>query len=224
MSGEVWMSSLKSNSQLGDKQGLRTKFFGEEWEPASFILPVMSDATLANMKRSARGYALQREELPEAAAIWNEKSFAKKGEIFWAGGFLVVRGKLAEILSRFDLGEGGLIPFPIYKADLVTPYPGEFFLLNFGAHKNSLLPKQCEDARKFIIEKNTGKQIWNVNDLKVDAFVAMSPAALDGPDLWFEETVYGEIFMSDTLGTAIAETQDAEEWRLHECKIVEAQP
>ena len=78
MSGEVWMSSLKSNSQLGDKQGLRTKFFGEEWEPASFILPVMSDATLANMKRSARGYALQREELPEAAAIWNEKSFAKK--------------------------------------------------------------------------------------------------------------------------------------------------
>ena len=223
MSGRVWMSSLKSNSQLGDKQGLRTKFFGEEWEPASFIIPVMSDVMSANMKRSARGYALRREELPEAAAIWNEKSFKKVGEIFWAGGFLVVRGKLAATLSRFDLGEGGLIPFLIYKADLGTPYPDEFFLINFGARKNTLLPQQCEDARRFTIEKTTGNQLWKINYLKIDAEVSMSSAALNGPDLWFEEASHNKIFMSDALGIAIADTRDAQEWRLHECKVVEAQ-
>ena len=165
---------------------------------------------------------MQREELPEAAAIWNEKSFRKIQEISWAGGFLFVRGKLAEILSRFDLGEGGLVPFPIHKADLETPYPGEFFLLNFGARKNSLLPEKCEDAHKFVVEKATGKQLWKINYLKADAQVAMSQAALDGPDLWFEEASHNKIFMSDALGIALANTQDLKEWRLHPCNVAEA--
>ncbi len=123
---------------------MRTKYFGHDWEPAEFNIPTTPDDVYASMRRAGQGFALRREELPEAAAVWNEKRFKLLGGIFYAGGFLVVRGKLAETLARFDQGEGGLIPFLVYQADLETPYPGEFFLLNFGFINNTILPEQCE--------------------------------------------------------------------------------
>lgn len=221
MSG-AWMSDIKSSASIGLKQGLRTKFYYEEWDPASFTIPVISDRMHANMNRSGNGYAVQRDEMPEAAAVWNERSFKKTHEIFTSGGFFVVRGKLAEILSHFDLGDGGLVPFPIYKADLVTPYGGDFFLLKFGSRKNTIIPEKCEDATKFYVDKDTKQQIWTVNDFVVRGEVVLSSAALDGADLWVEEAVHGKIFMSDPLAAALQEADLAEDWALQPCRIVEA--
>lgn len=220
MAGKVWMSSVKSNYLLGDKPGVRTKFFGHDWEPAEFEVPVMPDDLRAHMRRAGQGYALQREELPEAAAVWNVNRFRRFGDIFYAGGFLVVRGRLAETLARFDLGDGGLVAFPIYKADLATPYPGEFFLLNFGCRKNSLLPELSPKISRFVVEKATGKQHWKV-DGWVKEPVALSEAALDGPDLWAEEVLYNKLFLSDALAEAIAEIGMTDIFKLEECRIVE---
>lgn len=219
MSGKVWMSSVKSNYAIGDKPGVRTKYYGYDWQPAEFNIPLSPDDVYANMRRAGEGFSLKREELPEAAAVWNEKPFKLLGDIFYAGGFLVVCGKLAKVLSRFDLGEGGLIPFTIYKADLETPYPGEYFLLNFGCQKNAILPEQCDDARKFIVRKETGQQVWDINYLNEDADVVLSPAALEGPDLWFEPAVYNKIFMSDKLAQALIAIDMKDIFRLQECQI-----
>ncbi|TIX51884.1 hypothetical protein [Alteraurantiacibacter aquimixticola] len=216
----VWMSSVKSNYALGDKPGLRSKFYGYDWTPAEFKIPLAPDDVYANMKRAGEGFALRREELPEAAAVWNEKRFKLLGDIFYTGGFLVVRGKLAEVLARFDLGEGGLIPFTIYQADLETPYPGEFFLLNFGCRKNTLLPELSSKVVKFVVEKKTGIQFWKTNDWEKDP-VALSPGALQGPDLWFEEVLYNKIFMSDALAQAIIDIGMKDAFALEECRIVE---
>ena len=163
MSGP-WMSSVRSNFEIGMKQGTRTKYYGHDWNPADFKIPVEPDEVHAAARKLSRGYPLRREEFPEAEAVWNEKKFSKVGEILYGGCFLAVRGNLAAILSRFDLGEGGLVPFPIYKADLVTPYGGDFFLLNLGARKNTILPEKCEDATKFYVDKDTKQQIWHIND------------------------------------------------------------
>lgn len=220
--GSAWMSRVRSNYDLGDKPGTRTKFYGHDWEPAEFVIPPMPKDAFDNMTRSGRGYALRREELPEAAAVWNEKRFARLGDIFWVTGFMVVRGKLAEVLSRFDLGEGGLVPFPFYKADLATPYPGDFFLINFGCIKNSLLPEQCAGARKWVVEKATGLQWWELNDHQPDAEVVLSQAALEGPDLWFEATVYRRLFMSQPLGQAIVDAGLGEVFDMLPCRVVEA--
>jgi hypothetical protein len=221
MSSGVWMSSVLSVYALGDKPGVRTKFYGYDWEPAEFIAPRMPGDVYANMNRVARGFALKREELPEAAAVWNEKRFKLLGDVFWASGFLVVRGKLAQVLARFDLGEGGLVPFPVYQADLVTHYPGEFFLLNFGAIKNTILPDQCEDARKFFVAKDTGLQLWHVNDYKPDGEIVVSTRALAGPDLWMEEAVPKKIFMSHELAQAIIEIGMSDIFRLKQCRVAE---
>jgi hypothetical protein len=218
-SGGVWMSSVKSNHALGDKPGVRTKYFGYDWEPAEFNVPPMPDDVIAKMRHSGQGFALRREELPEAAAVWNEKRFRLLGDIFFAGGFLVVRGRLAEVLSRFDLGEGGLIPFPVYQADLVTPYPGEFCLLNFGCIKNTVLIDQCEDAKKFVVDKDSGLQIWHINRSKSEGEVALSARALEGPDLWFEEAVHNKIFLSDALGQALLDIGMGDVFRLTRCRI-----
>lgn len=217
MSG-AWMSSLKSNNQLGDDQGVRAKFFGHEWEPATSEVPLTPDDVHKNMRLYGQGYARQRHELPEAMAVWDKKRFNKAGDIFTIG-FFVVRGEVAKVLSRFDLGEGGLIPFSVYEADLETPFPGEFFLLNFGCIKNTILPEQCEDARKFFVDKNSGLQVWKVNQLNPDGEVVLSSEALVGPDLWFEEAVHSRLFMSDGLAEALIEIGMSDIFGLKQCQI-----
>jgi hypothetical protein len=154
MSAKVWMSSVKDNYQLGDRIGIRDKFFGEDWYPADDVIPTATEKMLDAMRRSGRGFALTREDFPEATAVWDEKKFKKVKDLFCSGGFFVVRGKLAEILSRFDLGEGGLVPFPVYKADLVTPNGDDFFLLNFGARKNTLVP----EASPNVVQRGLNKK------------------------------------------------------------------
>lgn len=219
MSDRVWISSMFGNSRLGDRPGLRCKFFGEEWDAAQFDLPVASQKLLGVFDRYGRGIAVDRDEMPEAAAVWNEKRFKQMGPLFAVRGFYVVRDKLAEVLSRFDLGEGGLIPFTIFQADMETPYPGEFWLLSFGCVKNTILPEQSENVVKRGVDINTGQELWKVNSWHEDDEVVLSPAALTGPDLWFEDVIYNRIFMSDALATALQEAGLADDWELKRCRI-----
>ncbi len=221
---EVWLSSVLSNYEIGLKQGTRTKFYNHEWNPASLTIPVAPDEVHAALKRYTQGFALQRADFPEATAVFDERRFAKVKDIFYSGPFLTVEGRLAEALARFDLGEGGLIPFTIYKADLITPLDREVFLLNFGARKNSILPAQCEDARKFVVEKKTGRQLWHINKLNPNGEVVLSPAALDGPDLWFEEAVYNRIFIKDALAQALIEIGMGDVFKLTPCRIADGNP
>ncbi|MCJ2189241.1 hypothetical protein MTR66_20845, partial [Novosphingobium sp. 2638] len=191
------MSSLLS-ANIGYKQGTRGKLFGRDWDLETGLAAPDTPEYVAGLRRYMQGFSLRREEMPEAAAVWNEKYFKKVGDLFAEGGIYVVRGKLAEILSRFDLGEGGLVPFPVYKADLETPYPGEFFLLNFGARKNTLVPEASPNVAERGVSPRTGQMLWKVQEWG-EGQVALSPAALDGPDLWGEEVLDNKIFMSDAL-------------------------
>lgn len=218
---QAWLSGVLSNYEIGAKPGLRTKLYGEDWPPARHELDAASDERLAILRKYCRGYALTREEMPEAVGVFDEKCFRRMADIFWAGGFFVVRGRLAELLSHFDLGDGGLVSLPVYKADLVTPYEGDFFILNFGARKSSFLPEQSRNVAKFSVVKATGLQTWQVYDWRDDGDVALLPAALDGPDLWFEEVVYNQIFMRDTLAQALIEIGMGDVFQLKPCRIVD---
>lgn len=224
MSGKVWISSVLGNYQLGDKLGTRAKHYGRDWDPASDILPVATEEELAALRKYTSGFPLPRTSFPEASAVFNERKFRRIGNLFACGGFFVVRGKLADVLSRFDLGEGGLIPFPMYEADLITPIEDEFYLINFGARKNSILPELSENVVKFAVDRATGVQHWKVNSWCGDGDVVLSPTALEGPDLWFEEAVYNKIFMKDALVQALSSIGMAEAFDLRECRIMEGAP
>lgn len=219
MSAKVWMSSVLDNYDIGMKQGSRTKFYGHNWNPASLELPLSSSEILANSNRHVQGFALDRSEFPEAEAVWDEKRFKKIKDIFMVGPFYAVKGKLAEVLARFDLGAGGLIPFTIYKADLETPYPGEFFLLNFGCHKSTVLPEQSRNVVKRGVHHETGITYWAVNSWSEEHDVAVSLECQGGADIWFDPVIYNKIFMSDQMAQAMINIGMKDLFRLQECRI-----
>ena len=223
MSGKVWISGLFSNFEIGVEQGTRTKFYGHEWNPATSKLPLSPQEIRDASRRSEQGFALTRSEFPEAIAVYDAKRFRKIIDIFSAGPFFAVKGKLAEVLARFDLGEGGLIPFTIYQADLVTPLEGEYFLLNFGARKNTILPEQSRNIVKGVIRKATGEQLWDINSWFEDGEIVLSGTADFGPDLWMEEVLgSSKLFLRDALAQAIIEIGMKDVFRLKQCTIAGA--
>ena len=127
----VWASGIFSKTEYGSNLGTSDKLYGQDWDNPTAAAPTHSHETVKLMRRASLGETLRREEFPEASYVFNETDFRKNAkDLFWAAGFRVVTGKLARILQNFDLGEdGGLIPYPIFKADKVTPYEGQFFLL-----------------------------------------------------------------------------------------------
>jgi hypothetical protein len=75
--------------------------------------------------------------------IWCDYSGPNKFPNFFNGnGYWIVSRKAADIISRFDLGDGGLYPVQILKKDRKTLVEGEFLCLNVGAQKSAFLPEK----------------------------------------------------------------------------------
>jgi hypothetical protein len=225
MLDHVWISEVMSNNELGNKIGIRQKWFGEPWEvpyPNHFV-PEISERVKAAMFAHYAGHTLKREDMPEAAAVYSPSHFRRAKDVFYAGGFLAAKGKVAEVLSKFDFGAGGgLVPYTIYEADEKTPLPDPFYVVNFGPFKDCFLPEASTKLRKPSVHHETGRKRWNVSYVK-DGDVAVSPAALAGSDLWMCPGVEGRIFMSnrvvEALKTALGDA-DFADFELHRCRIV----
>jgi len=222
---QVWISEVMSNNELGNKLGLRQKWFGEPWE-APYVnhrVPDSSKTVFAAILKHYSGHTMTREDMPEASAVYSMSHFKRAKDIFFLGGFLSVKGKLAEVLSRFDFGAGGgLVPHPIYEADETTPLPGPFYIINFGPMKDCFLPDVSTNIGKPSVNHVTGESRWYLRHLK-DGDVAVSTAALGGANLWMCPGVEGRIFMSNRVVEALrGALSDAEfaEFRLHRCRIV----
>jgi hypothetical protein len=222
MSGRVWMSGIHSNFEIGLKMGIREKYYGETWQPAQFDQGFLPKHMHEAMNRNAKGFPVDRQDMPEAAAVWRPASFKGIKDVTAVGGYLVITGELIDVFKDMDFGDGGLVELPFYEADLVTPLAQKFFMINVGARKDAFLPEASENKRKFMVDLETGQQLWNVNETKSDGVTCLSDSALKGPDLWVEEAVRKKIFMCDRLGTALSKTRHAEEWDLLPCQIVGA--
>ena len=98
---QVWISEVMSNNELGNKLGLRQKWFGEPWE-APYVnhrVPDSSKTVFAAILKHYAGHTMTREDMPEASAVYSMSHFKRAKDIFFLGGFLSVKGKLAEVLS-----------------------------------------------------------------------------------------------------------------------------
>lgn len=210
MTGEVWVSSVMSDYSIGDKQGIREKFYGEDWAPPTFQLGGEPKHIVKAYHRYTEGETLERTDFPEAMYVFAEGNWKRVGDLFCAGPFYAVKGRLAEVLKDFDLGQGGLIEFPIYAADKTTRLPGPFYLLNFGAVKDSFVPEESQSRvggkvvglRDVSYTKADGSEFWATYDLE-DGDIAVTRAAFEGADLWFERRLKDKIFMSGRLHDAI---------------------
>ena len=143
--------------------------------------------------------------------------------IFLGGFVYAVRGKLAEVLSEFNLGEkGGLVPFNIIQDDVKTPLDGKYFYLNWDGHKDTFLPEKSQNVELFSKNVEKGIERWQPTLQAQDGDIALSHAALVGADLWIERRMYSKLFMSDGLVNRLREAKIKIDFRLMECRIVEA--
>lgn len=121
-------------------------------------------------------------------------------DIFYGGGFWIVSERVAEILNRYDLGEGGMFPISdgLYLKDEVTKIPGNFFSWIVETKKSSYDPESSINVRKHKIAG-----LWDkMPDMPSDGDIAVSRSALQGPDTWLDDGLFKSLFMSGRLGDA----------------------
>lgn len=222
MTDAVWVSSVMSDYSIGNRQGIREKFYGEDWAPPSFKLGVEPDHVVRAYRRHNAGETLERTDFPEAMYVFAEGNWKRVGDLFCAGPFYAVKGKLAEVLKGFDLGSGGLIEFPIYQADKMTRLPGPFYLLNFGGVKDSFVPGESRKLHSRRTVEQDGYELWATYDLE-DGDLALAPAAFAGADLWHERKLENRLFMSDRLHDAILAAKVKTKFRFARARIIGGQ-
>lgn len=224
MVDQVWISEVLSNGDLGNKLGIRQKWYGEPWEApyVRHIVPKKSEHVRSAIFRHFAGATLKREELPEASAVYSISDFRRAKDVFFAGAFLAVKGSVAEVLATFDFGTGGLVPYTIYDSDEKTPLSGPFYLVNFGSFKNCFLPELSTNIERTGVDQLTGQTHWSLHYLE-DGDIAVSPEALGGADIWMCPGVEGRIFMSNRVVEALRKSlsdADLSEFKLHRCRVV----
>ena len=165
------------------------------WVPCEATFGLDDIKLISEMgRRHQSGHAISAEFMP-TSLYFKEKARAIPG-VFVNSGFFFVSGAVAAVLREFDLGEGGFVPVPIYLKDRKTRVDGEWFCLNFGCVKTTFVPALSRCAR-------LGPEMWNLGVDRGDGRVALSAAALEGPDLWFEEKIKRAFFISSRLAAAL---------------------
>ncbi len=129
------------------------------------------------------------------------------------GGFLVSEA-VAQVLGAHDLGTGEMRPIDILGEDGEAPL-GRYHWLVIRAKKNTLLPEAGAQPLRRIWEKPPR---YGIPGIVGDDTFALGPAALDGPDIWQEQAVSRQLFMSDRLVSAIRDA-GLEDLALHFLRV-----
>jgi hypothetical protein len=218
--GHIWVSSFTYD--LFDRIGLRHKYRGEPWEAPypNFRVPQCAVDDLPHMLRYTRGHPVSPELFPEALAIYAAERFPPEHPVSIAGIGYLVHDRLADILRRFDIGPGGLIPHVIYEADEVTPIAEQWWYLGLGAQKRSFPPGRSRKFKTVVDGKGLKDSIYRPWPDRRDDDLTFSTAALEGPDLWAEAELHSCLFMSQPLGQALIDAGLGEVFQLRTALVV----
>lgn len=175
------------------------------------------DRVVARIKE---GYPVPAEEM--AKEIFGTSSAEEKDyqlpDLFHAYGYWVVSSSVAEVLRQFDLGGGALYPVKVLKNDHATPVGGEWFCINFGNRKSAIVPDKSPIMRHRYIRD--GEKGWFPPFATRDGDIAVSQAALAGPDIWVDPDVGDAFFLSDGLGKALKKAKADKGFFLKKCRVI----
>jgi hypothetical protein len=139
-------------------------------------------------------------------------------DLFLANAYPIVSERAADMLRQFDLGEGALYPVDaVYQKDRTTRIPGNFFCWIFGNSKSAFAASDSSDVRPFA-GPNSGR--WKMPFVHKDGQLAVSSAALRGPDVWVDPTLFKSVFVSGRLGDALDGAGLRRAFRLYRCRVV----
>jgi hypothetical protein len=218
----VWFSDIRTDHAPEVLGGLRCKYVGEAWEEPGPQGRWQAPGRKEAYRKYLVGEPMPREAFPEALYVWNEKVFNKIDDIAIVSNLFLFRGRTAEILSEFNLGEDGLIPVPVFREDKITPVETSFYFLRLGIRKDTILPDDCNGMlRKYEFDDDINKQIWNISASSRDNDIALSNNALLSSDIWIELTVNRSLFFSDRLVQTLSVEKKANPFKFVRCRVIE---
>lgn len=138
-------------------------------------------------------------------------------DLFLANAYPIVSERGAAVLRQFDLGGGALHPVDaVFQQDRHTQLPGTFYCWVFGNTKAAFDPDHSFGVRPFA-GLNSGR--WKMPFVHKDDQLAVSPAALTGPDVWVDPTLFKSVFVSGKLGEALDKAGLTKAFRLFHCRV-----
>ncbi len=191
-----------------------------------FIAKLVTDLQGAgDDERAIRGSKAFTSALPVAQddcprRIWSTRagSLGRLPDVFLVNGYWIVSGEAADLMRRFDLGEGDFFPVEILLSDRTTPASGSWFVWSIGNKKTAFLEAHSPAARAMT---GVGRSLCLIPTMPKDDDIAVSPAALEGPDIWMDKTLFKSIFVSGPLGEALTAAGLAKAFRLYRCRLVD---
>lgn len=167
------------------------------------------------------GLPIVKEERPQK--IWAtdyDPPIRKLPTVFNIGYAIVVSEEVKHVFDGFDLGQGDLLPMDegIYQADQITKYNGNYFSWVVGNKKTAVLLDDTTGKMKL----NPRGEVWHLASASslADDYVAVSRAALEGPDQWVDPLLQSSLFLSRRLGDAIVDAGLKEAFFLYRCRVI----
>lgn len=205
MTDHIWFGGFSPSGF--NKIGLRQKYYGRPWEQPykNHYVPLDDDTNEAARHRYSKGELLEREDFSECSAVYDQKCWARQKEFSRASVGYLVDKRVAELLSHFDIGPGGMFDYPIFEADEVTPIPNQWQMLGLGAQKRSFRGDISKHQFLECLFDGKGKKdsIYMLGAPVGDDVLAFSSAALEGADLWREPEVMNIFCFSERLAQAL---------------------
>lgn len=189
----------------------------------ALIMPLRNEidengADIDDGRRNRAGEALAADNFPRR--IWATEDFDESlvlPHIFFAYTCWVVSAAAADILRQFEMGEGALYPVELFKKDRATPMGEGWFCLNFGNVKHAF--KGGADSPKARRSGPSGTR-WRLPYVLKDGDLAVTRAALDGPDIWIDPAISPAFFVSDRLAQALRAAGVHKPFGLKRCRII----
>lgn len=168
--------------------------------------------------RNAKG-----EVLPASAfskKVYAEsKPHAKKLRHITSSGMTVylVSPEFADVMREFNMGNGNFYPAKFFAKDQKTPLDWQHMYWNFGNVKDCVLIDQSPAAKK---SGTIDHRYYRLDLAFEDGGIAVSPAALEGPDVWVDPQLKNSFFISGRLMAALKKKKLDKGLSTARCRIV----
>ena len=132
----------------------------------------------------------------------------------FCNGDWVVNEKAADVLRAHDLGGGALYPVTVLQRDKKTPLEGHWFCWNFGNVKDAFV----REASRVTVNEFSQSIVSPPDDMQ-DGDLTVSPAALEGSDVWVDTGLKRSLFVSGRLAAALRKARLDKAFRLRRCIV-----
>lgn len=188
------------------------------------------DLTIQAIKLNRKGQPVSQDMCPKR--IWARVKFAQRDgekypsrttvpDLFTAQGYVIVSARVADIMRQFNLGQGALYPVTqgVFQDDNETRIEGEYFTWIFGNRRTAFLEQY---SPKVEAMSSPSERDWClINTWQADDEIAVSAAALDGPEVWVDPILFKSIFLSGPLGDALVKGGLQKPLFLVRCRVIQ---